>query len=86
MSAASQASERFTFRVEPEKKQLIERAAAVRGLSLTQFAILTLYREAQEVLRTEHVLVLSDEDRDAFLRRWIARRRRRKGRQGRQTI
>jgi uncharacterized protein (DUF1778 family) len=67
MSAVPQALERFSFRVEPDKKKVIERAALVRGLTLTDFAILTLYREAQEVLKTEHVLVLSDEDRDAFL-------------------
>lgn len=62
-----QVTERFSFRVEPGKKQLIERAAAARGLSLTDFAIQTLHREAAEVLRTENVLVLSDADRDAFL-------------------
>jgi uncharacterized protein (DUF1778 family) len=59
--------ERFSFRVEPKKKQIIERAAAARGLTLTDFAIMTLYREAKEILRTEHVLVLDDADRDAFL-------------------
>lgn len=67
MPSTLPASERFSFRLESEKKQLIERAAAIRGLSLTDFAILTLCREAQEVLRSEHVLVLSDADRDAFL-------------------
>lgn len=67
MSAVPQSLERFSFRVEPEKKQVIERAAALRGLTLTDFAILTLYREAQEILRSEDVVVLLDEDRDAFL-------------------
>lgn len=66
--AVPQASlERFSFRVEPKKKLAIERAAALRGLTLTDFAIATLYREAQQVLKTEHVLILSDEDREAFL-------------------
>lgn len=67
MTSIPQASERFSFRLEAEKKNRIERAAAVRGLTLTDFAILTLMREAEEILRTEHILVLSDKDRDAFL-------------------
>ena len=66
MSSATQA-ERVNFRIELEKKELIERAAAVKGLSLTDFAVTTLYREAQEVLKNEQVLTLSDRDRDAFL-------------------
>lgn len=67
MNAMPQGMERFSFRVDPEKKKVIERAAAARGLTLTDFSILTLYREAKEILKTEHVLVLSDEDRNAFL-------------------
>lgn len=59
--------DRLNFRVESQKKRLIEQAAAARGLSLTDFAVTTLYREAQDVLRSEHTLVLSDRDRDAFL-------------------
>ena len=67
MSTTEQMTERFSFRLEPDKKGKIERAAAVRGLTLTDFAITTLLREAEEVLRDAHVLVLSDADRDAFL-------------------
>ena len=66
-TATPQNKDRFSFRLEPDKKGKIERAAAVRGLTLTDFAITTLLREAEEVLRDEHVLVLSDADRDAFL-------------------
>jgi uncharacterized protein (DUF1778 family) len=67
MSALAQATERLSFRVNSEKKNVIERAAAAKGLSLTEFAVMTLLREAKEVLKSEHVLVLSDADRDAFL-------------------
>lgn len=67
MSSATRATERLNFRLSREKKDAIERAAAVRGLSVTDFAVLTLYREAQEVLRSEQVTVLSDRDRDSFL-------------------
>jgi len=57
----------MNFRLPREKKNAIERAAAIRGLSLTDFAILTLYQEAQEVLKSETVTILTDRDRDAFL-------------------
>jgi uncharacterized protein (DUF1778 family) len=67
VSSTAQASERINFRLPREKKHAIEQAAAIRGLSLTDFAILTLYHEAQEVLKSELVTVLSDRDRDAFL-------------------
>ena len=60
-------SERINFRLTPKKKQIIERAALVKGMTLTQFAIVTLIREAHEVLKSDHILVLSDEDRDKFL-------------------
>jgi uncharacterized protein (DUF1778 family) len=48
---SSHASERLNFRLPPDKKRAIEQAAAIRGLSITDFAILTLYEEAQEVLK-----------------------------------
>jgi uncharacterized protein (DUF1778 family) len=68
MSVVPQDSlERFSFRIEPKKKQAIERAAVLRGLSLTDFAITILYREAQQILRSDEALVLDDSDRDAFL-------------------
>jgi len=60
-------NERLNFRLPQEKKRAIEQAAAIRGLSITDFAILTLYAEAQEVLKSEQVTILSDRDRDAFL-------------------
>lgn len=59
--------ERINFRLEKGKKQLIERAAAIKGLSLTDFAVTTLYREASEIVKNDEMLILSDRDRDAFL-------------------
>ena len=60
-------SDRINFRLNSQVKETIERAAAVQGQTLTQFATLTLKREADEILKSNHVLVLSDQDRDAFL-------------------
>ena len=65
--SATPAAERLNFRLDPQKKRLIEQAAAIRGLSVTDFAVTTLFREAQEVVTSEQSLVLSDRDRDAFL-------------------
>jgi len=59
--------ERLNFRLDHQKKLAIERAAVACGLTVTDFAIMTLYREAQEVLKNEQALVLSDAGRDAFL-------------------
>jgi uncharacterized protein (DUF1778 family) len=60
-------NDRINFRLDRAKKRVIERAAAIKGVSLTNFAVMTLFREASEVVKNEQSLVLSDRDRDAFL-------------------
>lgn len=59
--------ERMDFRVAPEHKALIERAAAYQGETTSGYAISTLVREAQQVIREHELLTLSDRDRDRFL-------------------
>ncbi len=59
--------ERLDFRLDPEHKLLIERAAAYRGETVTGYAISTLVREAQRVIREHEVITLTDRDRDRFL-------------------
>lgn len=59
--------ERVDFRLDPEHKALIERAAAYRGETMTGYAVSTLVREAQRVVREHEVVTLSDRDRDRFL-------------------
>lgn len=66
-TAARTREERVNFRLDRRKKLLIERAAAIKGLSVTDFAVMTLCREATEVVRSEEAQVLTDRDRDAFL-------------------
>jgi uncharacterized protein (DUF1778 family) len=61
------AKERVDFRLEPEHKALIERAAAYRGETMTGYAVSTLVRDAQRVVREHEVVTLSDRDRDRFL-------------------
>jgi len=63
----SVAKERVDFRLDPEHKALIERAAAYRGETMTGYAISTLVREAQRVVREHEVVTLTDGERDRFL-------------------
>lgn len=59
--------ERMDFRLAPEHKALIERAAAYQGETTSGYAISTLVREAQQVIREHELLTLGDRDRDRFL-------------------
>jgi uncharacterized protein (DUF1778 family) len=58
---------RIDFRVNRRAKTLIEKAAALRGQSLSDFAKITLLSTARHVLRQHQQTVLSDRDRDIFL-------------------
>lgn len=70
MTAATHVNERLTrfdFRIESSRKRTIEQAAALMGMSLTQFAKTALVERAQEVVQQYQPTVLSDHDRDIFL-------------------
>ena len=58
---------RIDFRVDKTTKALIERAAALRGQTLSDFAKLTLVSKAQHVLKQHQQTVLTDRDRDIFI-------------------
>jgi uncharacterized protein (DUF1778 family) len=58
---------RIDFRISPEAKAQIERAAAAMGRSLTDFAKEALTQKAKAVLDEREVVQLSDRDRDIFL-------------------
>jgi uncharacterized protein (DUF1778 family) len=58
---------RFDFRIEPARKEMIEQAASLLGMSLTQFAKTAMIDRAQEIVRQHTATVLSDRDRDIFL-------------------
>ena len=62
------ASERMDFRIDPEQKELIARAAMYSGETVTGYAVSTLVREARRVIREHEITVLSNADRDIFLR------------------
>lgn len=58
---------RLNFRLPPEAKEKIERAAIAEGLTITDFAIHALVNVADEVLERHHTRKLTDRDRDIFL-------------------
>jgi len=53
---------RINFRLPNEMKEVVERAATVPGLTLTDFAIQALLERAHEVLREYEARQLSDRD------------------------
>ena len=59
---------RIEVRVTLEQKQLIERAAALKGRSVTDFVSMLATEEAEEVVRAQHSITLSEEAFDALLR------------------
>lgn len=61
-------SERLEMRLTREQKDLIERAARIKGLDVTSFAVPTVVEAAQEVVGQQSVTVLSDRDYKKFLR------------------
>lgn len=60
-------SRRIDLRVTPEQKELLERAAALQGVSLSAYTLFHLLPIAKQELDAHERLVLSDEDRDLFL-------------------
>lgn len=61
--------ERLAVRVTARQKQAIERAAAVRGLNVTEFSIQALTERAEEVLTDRHTFGVTQEAWDEFIDR-----------------
>lgn len=68
MSAAPNSpSARLDFRVSPEHKSLIERAASAQGQTVSSFAIATLLKAAEEAIQSETSRTLGARDAQTFL-------------------
>lgn len=68
MSGATEKNDaRLNFRLPSHMKRTIEQAAAQTGQSVSDFAISTLVRSAQQVMEQSAETRLSDRDRDLFL-------------------
>lgn len=59
-------SQRLEIRATPEQKRLIERAAQIRGTSVTDFVVNKLQEAAQEIVQESESLRLREEDRKVF--------------------
>jgi uncharacterized protein (DUF1778 family) len=57
---------RIEARVTPEQKQLMERAAGLRGQNLTEFMISVLAEAATQTIKDRSFLDLTERDRQAF--------------------
>lgn len=58
---------RVDLRVSPEQKELLERAAFLRGLSLSSYLLSNSIEAAIKDIESHSKFVLSDNDRDLFL-------------------
>lgn len=58
---------RMHFRLPQEIKEVIERAAVLSGLNLTEFAVNALLKTANAVIEEHQLRTLTDRDRDLFL-------------------
>jgi uncharacterized protein (DUF1778 family) len=59
--------ERLEARVTSEQKRLIERAAQLRGTSVTDFVVAKLQEAAAATIRDYEILNLRDESRELFV-------------------
>jgi uncharacterized protein (DUF1778 family) len=59
--------ERLEARVTPAQKRLIERAAALRGTSVTEFVVVSAQEAATSAIKDFEVLSLRDEAREVFI-------------------
>ncbi|MGH9397475.1 MAG: DUF1778 domain-containing protein [Terriglobia bacterium] len=63
----SRKQERLEARVTPEQKRMIERAAELRGITVTNFVVST-QKAAAETIQDFEMLSLRDEAREVFVR------------------
>jgi uncharacterized protein (DUF1778 family) len=57
---------RLEARVTIEQKQLLERAASLRGQNLTEFMVSVLAEAATQTILDSELIALTDRDRQAF--------------------
>jgi uncharacterized protein (DUF1778 family) len=59
--------ERLEARVTPTQKRLIERAAELRGTSVTEFVVASAQEAATSAIKDSEVMTLRDEAREVFI-------------------
>jgi uncharacterized protein (DUF1778 family) len=60
-------TDRIDFRITPNVKDLIERAASLQGMTTSEFIKSVVVPASQQVVQQHETRVLSDRDRDLFL-------------------
>jgi len=68
MAAPAEKTERAEFRMAPEQKALMERAAAMMGETLSGFGVSAILERARVVIAQHEAITLTDRDRDLVLR------------------
>jgi uncharacterized protein (DUF1778 family)/predicted GNAT family N-acyltransferase len=63
----SRKEERLEARITPAQKRLIERAAALRGTSVTEFVVASAQEAATSTIKDFDVLRLRDQAREVFI-------------------
>ena len=58
---------RLEARVTIEQKQLMERAAGLRGQNLTEFMVAVLADAATQIVKDSELIALTDRDRQVFV-------------------
>lgn len=66
-SAKSRKRERVEARVSAEQKMLLERAAALRGCSLSEYLVRSAQEAAMRDIRDQDLITLSARDSQAFI-------------------
>lgn len=69
---AAPRTERLEARLTAEQKRLLHEAAAVQGRTLTDFVVGSLVETATRVLQDRDLVVLSEKDRQVFVRALLA--------------
>lgn len=64
---SSRKQERLEARIAPSQKRLIERAAELRGTTLTEFVVLSAQEAAVKTINEFEVLNLRDKAREVFV-------------------
>jgi uncharacterized protein (DUF1778 family) len=65
--ASPQKQERLEARVTPEQKELLQQAAALEGITLTDFVVRSARRAAEQSIRDHTRLVLTAQESRAFV-------------------
>ena len=58
---------RIDVRVKPDQKEVLERAASIKGVSLSAYLLSNSLETARTEIERHQKLVLSDRDRDLFI-------------------